>query len=291
MLTCHRPPLPDLCFADYASKDFLWPPLVRGGTPRRVNAGWAQHVAIGGSGPQALMREVTFNAQLQQLQWLPPAETQRLRTTVLANQTTIALPGSSGADYDLGLPAGAGLQSEVIISFPLPPAQGRLSLLVMGAADGANATEIYVENHSTDGGGTIAVGVVPAAINGTETLEQRATLRLARGEARVEVRVFVDRFMGEAFVQQGRQTFVKTPSPSLQLCNWRLPCFAELGSWVFQTFDAPPPADGHGGMRLRSNGQPASGVAVTAWRLGSIWVSPEEVLATSRADEYTTGKL
>jgi hypothetical protein len=38
-------------------------------------------------------------------------------------------------------------------------------------------------------------------------------------------------------------------------------------------------------MRLRSTGPPASGVVVTAWRLGSIWVSPEEVLATPRVHE------
>jgi hypothetical protein len=157
------------------------------------------------------MREVTFNAQLQQLQWLPPAETQRLRTNVLVNQSAIALLGSGGADYDLGLPAGAGVQSEVIVSFPLPPEQGRLSLLVMMGDDGANATEIYVENYIAAGGGSVAVGVVPAVENGIETLEQRATLRLARGEARVELRVFVDRFMGEAFVQQGRETFVRGP--------------------------------------------------------------------------------
>ena len=73
--------------------------------------------------------------------------------------------------------------------------------------------------------------------------------------------------------------------PALLIASFQLPFFAEVGLWAFQTFDAPPSVDGHAGMRLRSTGPPTSGVAVTAWRLGSIWVSPEEVLATPRVHE------
>jgi hypothetical protein len=149
----------------YASKDALFPPLLpvqqqrqqaanqtgahylhgdeqhaqgssgSRGRPRRVNFGWAQHVSVPGSGPQTLPREVTFNAELKQLQWLPPVETEQLRTAVLTNRSRISLPTvpSSSADSGSGgggptngtiglkLQHGAGAQAEIRVVFRLPP--------------------------------------------------------------------------------------------------------------------------------------------------------------------------
>lgn len=239
----------------YASKDAMMP----GG--RRWNFGWAQHVAVPGSGPQALPREISYNPVLKQLQWAPPVELQQLREAVLYNQSNVAV-GPGG--LDLGLPAGIGSRAEVIVRLPLPATGVRLSLQLMcSGSDTETArepkalqcTEVFVENATA---GAVTVGVVPAAQNATlvpDTSPQYALLRLVSGETHVEVRVFVDRFIGEVFFQQGRETF---------------------------TFDVKPSA--HAGIHLYASARSVAS-SVEIWRLGSIWVGEAEVLGTPRMDQ------
>ena len=228
----------------YASKDVEMP----GG--RRWNMGWAQHVAVGGSGPQALPREVTYNAALKQLQWAPPVETERLREAVLFNNTVKL---SAEGTY-LRLPRGAGAQAEVIVRLLLPARGARFSLQVGCEQGGINCTDVYVEGGAT--ADAVTVGVLPAAQSTVSDIKPQATtLRLAPGESHVELRVFVDHFIGEAFFQGGREAF---------------------------TFDVRQSAQ----MRLRSSGGVSVGAtaSATAWALGSILVSKEQVLATPRID-------
>jgi hypothetical protein len=80
----------------------------------------------------------------------------------------------------------------------------------------------------------------------------QAELRLVPGEDRVEVRVFVDEFIGEAYFQRGREVI---------------------------TFDTPPTA--RAGVLLAS-ATDLPNCRVTAWNISSIWVTPEQVLATPR---------
>ena len=251
----------------YASKDTLLPPLKAGGSPRRVNFGWAQHVGVDGSGPQTLPREVTFNAALGQLQWFPPAEVELLRSAVLVNRSGVDL--QRGQVVDLDLPAGSGARSEVLVTFALPPPTmlessahgGRISILLMAGDDkGTNATEVFVSFDTASlraGNRTVTVGVVPAQgrVNVSvvpDTRPMQAELRLVPGEDRVEVRVFVDEFIGEAYFQRGREVI---------------------------TFDTPPTA--RAGVLLAS-ATDLPNCRVTAWNISSIWVTPEQVLATPR---------
>ena len=90
------------------------------------------------------------------------------------------------------------------------------------------------------------VSVVP------DTRPMQAELRLAPGEDHVEVRVFVDEFIGEAYFQRGREVI---------------------------TFDTPPTT--RAGVLLAS-ATDLLDCQVTAWSIGSIWVTPEQVLATPR---------
>ena len=100
------------------------------------------------------------------------------------------------------------------------------------------------------------VGVVPAVQSMVpDTLPQNTTLQLASGERHIELRAFVDHFIGEAFFQQGRETF---------------------------TFDVKPVSTMSRMMLCTS--MAAVVPKLTVWQLGSIWVSEAEVLATSRMD-------
>jgi sucrose-6-phosphate hydrolase SacC (GH32 family) len=256
----------------YASKDTLLPPLTPGESPRRVNFGWAQHVGVDGSGPQTLPREVTFNAALGQLQWFPPAEVEQLRSAVLVNRSDVAM--RRGQVMDLALPSRSGARSEVLLTFALPPPSvlessalgGRISLLIMaGDNKGTNATEVYVSFNATSlcaGNRVVVVGVVPAQgrVNTSvvpDTSPIETELRLVAGEDQLEVRVFVDEFIGEAYFQRGREVI---------------------------TFDTPPTT--HAGVLLAS-ATDLPDLRVTAWSMSSIWVTPEQVLATPRLQPPT----
>lgn len=228
----------------YASTDTILP------GDRRVNFGCAEHVAVGGSGPESLPRQVSYNAQLDQLQWALLSELKQLRESVLLNLSDIKLKRCE----DLRLPSNTAAQAEVIATFALPAKDVRFSLHVSCGVDGSNCTEIYVQGLADPD--TVLVGVVPAVQSTvSDTLPQNTTLRLAVGERHIEVRVFVDHIIGEAFFQQGRETF---------------------------TFDVKP-------VSTTSRMMLCTSMAVvvpklTVWQLGSIWVSEVEVLATPRMD-------
>ena len=82
--------------------------------------------------------------------------------------------------------------------------------------------------------------------------------RRRAGEDHFEVRVFVDEFIGEAYFQRGREVI---------------------------TFDTPPTT--HAGVLLAS-ATDVPDLRVTAWSMSSIWVTPEQVLATPRLQPRTS---
>jgi len=115
-----------------------------------------------------------------------------------------------------------------------------------------------------------------------DTAPLQAELQLGAAETELEVRVFVDRFIGEAYFQRGREVF---------------------------TFDAPPTEEAGMYLRAQALGGSAGGggqeegdqegdddegredargtrcggeveASVTVWSLGSIYISEAELLAS-----------
>ena len=137
-----------------------------------------------------------------------------------------------------------------------------------GNDKGTNATEVFLAFDAASlrarGNRTVTVGVVPAQgrLNVSvvpDTRPMQTELRLAAGEDRVEVRVYVDEFIGEAYFQRGREVI---------------------------TFDAPPTA--HAGVLLMSSATDTPDCRVTVWSMSSIWVTPRQVLATPRLQPAKT---
>jgi hypothetical protein len=130
-------------------------------------------------------------------------------------------------------------------------------MLIM--ANDSAAIELFVEipPSKTLSAGNRSVRIGVAAQGGyTSPVEpMMAQLQLAPCETSVELRVYLDHFIGEAYFQHGREVI---------------------------TFDAPPTE----GVHLIAHGD---GAVVTvenavAWAMGSIYATPEEVLAAPRMD-------
>ena len=79
----------------------------------------------------ALVREMTWNPELQQLQFAPIVEQARLRGSLLAKHTHLQVPAYS----DVALACNAS-QSETEVVFQLPQTQGRFGVEVMGGHNG-----------------------------------------------------------------------------------------------------------------------------------------------------------
>ena len=240
--------------AFYASKDF-YDPVGK----RRINWGWAQ-IAYGpwndgsawDSSAHTLPREITWNAELQQLVFSPLAEQEKLRGSVIGQLKAQSLL------VNKSLSLGAGNQSEISVSFQRPAMAVTLSVTVMaggGDETGVTFTIDYVPPSSAadESGASVVQVACPSARAGD-------SLKLSPSDKTLDVRIFVDNVMSEAYFMGGR---VAMTVPSFMPKNL--------------------PAAGPG-MSVSANRAGASLVSATAWAVESIWVSKEEVLATPRPD-------
>ena len=235
----------------YASKDF-YDPVGK----RRINWGWAQ-IAYGpwndgspwDSSAHTLPREVTWNPELQQLVFSPLVEQSQLRGSIVGQLKAQALPANKS--LSLGLPRGAGNQTELVVSFERPTVAVKLTVEVMvgGAGTGVAFTIDYTPP-AADATGASVVPVSCPSIRATDSL------RLSPKDRTIDVRVFVDNVMAEVYFQNGRVAMT-------------VPSFCHSDTC---------------GMAVGASAGGASLASATAWAVKSIWVSPEEVLQTPRAD-------
>ena len=222
----------------YASKDFFDP--VKG---RRINFGWA---TVPPQSTQTLPREVTWHPELQQLVYSPVEEQEALRGSVIGSLQGLLL--TANASTPLDLPAQAGNQSEVQVSFVRPDGAMRLSVHVMVDAQRAPAgVEFFIDYKppETNGLAKVTVG------SGSTT----DTLSLLPSDSTLELTLFIDNTFTEAFWMGGR---------------------------VAMTI-VTPASGGKEDVTVRAS-EPGVTANATAWEVGSIWVTPEEVKRTPRHD-------
>ena len=255
----------------YAASKDLWDP-VHG---RRILYGWAQHDSSGlttgaeshsggcksdGAQPsfngclstQSLPRTVTWDDRLRQLVFSPLEEQRALREAALFPPLSshVLAPGEVKV---LGSweQTSAGNTSEVEVSFLLPAHAARFGISVMGSG-GATGTFFFVDFQPplpTADVYTVGVGAAPltAAVAGGGTTD---TLRLIAGSDKtIAVRVFVDNTVAEAYWQNGRVAMTIPLAPTAESS---MAVAAAVGEVLVSKAEA--------------------------WAVGSIWVTPAEVL-------------
>lgn len=246
--------------AFYASKDFFDPVK-----QRRILWGWAK-IAYGkwtrgqswGSSSHTLPREITWNAELAQLCFAPLEEQSKLRGAVLGKLKPQPLLPAKPLSL---LPKGTvgGNQSEAVLSFAMPTAAVNVTVALMVGAGkrGAAAVTLHFTPPATPSKTPWhAVSVSGTGVEATE-------LRLAKTDSSIELRLFVDQVMAEAFWQGGRMASTLAAGPG---------CGADCG--IVVTADAAG----------------ASLLSATAWAVNPIWVTPQDVLASPRSDGKEHGE-
>jgi hypothetical protein len=227
---------------------------------------------------QSLPREVTWNPELQQLCYAPLEEQAELRLAPpLATPTGPLVLGPNTAPYVLGPWAGSvGNQSEVQISFALPSAPATFGLVVMGGSDVASSGTLFFVDFTLPSSleddaapvwpRTVTVGAMTNRTAATRRGNFNCatmgvtcyndTLQLTERDSNITLRAFVDGNVAECYWQDNR-----------------------VASFV----EAPPTVEAF--VAIFSTGGAAQKVeSVEAWQVGDIWISPEELLATPRAD-------
>jgi sucrose-6-phosphate hydrolase SacC (GH32 family) len=240
---------------EYASKDFHDPV---GG--RRILWGWVK--ATPQANTMTLPREVTWHPQLQQLVFSPVKEQASLRRDVIGVLGRTALP--------LGQPVAIGRgpvgnQSEVAVSFARPAASGPsgFNLTVpasfparRGASPSMQGIVLTLDYSDSSDGAVVVVGCRRANFS--------TSVKLLPADTTIDIRVFTDGIIVEVYVMGGRT--------AITLRTYTLP-----GS-TNATAAAPiSVASVHGSAEM-------SVVSASAWKVGAIWVSTEEVLATPRTE-------
>jgi len=270
----------------YASKDF-YDPVKK----RQINYGWAQ---VPPSSTQTLPRSITWNPELQQLVYSPVEEQDKLRGDTLSDLSNKPLV----ADTELSLgnfPGSSGNQSEVEVVFELPATAATFGLIVMGggAATATTSTSTTSESESgslspTGGVGTyfyvdyvppaagsvdewnphtvqVGAGAVASLTNVDGSFKPNGgtvdTLKLSPNDKTISIRVYVDNTFSEAYWQNGRVAMTITT-----------------------------PATPQASMSVKSTAA-VTMASAKAYKVNSIWVTPEKVLTTPRLDgEPTTGR-
>ena len=176
---------------------------------RRLQYGWVRGPGLQGeddatlgstglslkSNHQSLLREVTYDPRLGMLNFFPIDELALLRGKRLA----AILPGTrvpAGGVLPLGGPdthGGAANQSEIRVSFAVPRSAVTLGVRVMCGSDGV--------------GFDVAVDFVPPAAPGAQSWAVQAggqTLPLLATDEAIELALFVDHTVVEAFFMRGR---------------------------------------------------------------------------------------
>ena len=92
-------------------------------------------------------------------------------------------------------------------------------------------------------------------IVGCPTINASARLRLSPSDTTIDVRVFSDRALAEAYWMNGRVAMT-----------------------------VPAACDRECDMSVRADGAEVGLVSATAWKVRSMWISKEEVLRTPRLD-------
>eukprot|EP00937_MAST-01D_sp_MAST-1D-sp2_P007363 g7363.t1 len=250
----------------YASKDF-WDPA-RG---RRINWGWV-HVPGGG---QSLPRVQTYNPATRALEHAPLPELAQLHTYLLARVAgRVGVPphGSLALGDAARLAAGPGNSSDANVTFAIPGGDGFLSLTSRPAA--CSRVGLRVMQDAAGQGGVLAYVEWPAgqpvdrsrAVNVTVGFDPpcfacqsaTATLTLLPSDAALELRVFCDRTIVEAYWQGGRVAMT-TGGPS------------DDGTW------GSGGARVRGAMSIEAGAGGAEVLAATVFAMGSIWL-PKELM-------------
>ena len=281
----------------FAGKD-MWDP-VKG---RRLYWAWAHDVLPASA--LTLAREVTWHGVLQQFIFAPIEEQQALRGAKLASVGRRELPaGGGGGDgrrlwLSEGWAHGAGNQSEVQVTFALPAKPARLGVLVMsssiGAEDGdvsaeADGTLFYADFVPPPASGdaaaawTVEVGAMDVhAPKGAADVGDRDEmpdaglrvrsrgpppfwppytdkLRLLPTDTNLSFSIFVDHTFAECFFAGGRTVLTRSVGRA-----------------------GARPAAGMAVVGNASAGVPLTVEAADVWKVDSIWIDPEEVLASPR---------
>ena len=220
----------------YASKDFFDPVK-----KRRINWGWA---TVPPASTQTLPRQVTWHPELQQLIFSPIEEQAELRGDVIGSLKDESL--SADAPTPLNLPASAGNQSEIQISFKRPETAVRITVSVMVDAIKAAA-----------GGGQFFVDYVPSVPNVTVgspgVVEQ---LKLLPTDKTLNLTLYVDNTFTEAYWMGGRVAHTAVTKSS----------------------------GGQDDVTIAANQSGVVVNEAMAWSVQPIWVTPDEVKRTPRRD-------
>ena len=208
---------------------------------RRINFGWA---TVPPQSTQTLPREVTWHPELQQLVYSPVEEQNSLRGAVIGSLQSQVLTANASTPFNL--PAQAGNQSEVRVTFERPHGAARLSVNVMvDAQRSRKGTEFFIDFKPSQTNEAVKVQV---GSGGTTD-----TLSLLPADTTIELILYIDNTFTEAYWMGGRVAMTVVT-----------------------------PASGGKEDVTVSASQPGVTVAATAWEVGSIWVTPEEVKRTPR---------
>ena len=225
-----------------AGKDFWDAP-----NKRRIFFGWATVE----SNPQSLARVVSYHPQLQQLVFSPLPELAKLRKhpplvalgpTPLSPKKLLALGSAMGNAAQI---------ADFNCSFARPKSAATLGIHILGAATA------YVEYVP---GVSVRVGIYdgapqfpspqPPPANGSHPV-RADQLQLLPSDTEITLRVFTDRSVLEVYWMDGRVAITSPLQPQTSSVE------------AFSSVDG-------------------SLASATAWSMNSIWVTPQEVIATPR---------
>jgi hypothetical protein len=116
-----------------------------------------------------------------------------------------------------------------------------------------------------------------------DTAPLQAELQLGAAETELEVRVFVDRFIGEAYFQQGREVFTFDAPPTEEAGMYLRAQALGGGAGGGGQEEGDQEGDDDEGRREDARGTRGGGeveASVTVWSLGSIYISEAELLAS-----------
>lgn len=229
-----------------AAKD-MWDPS----KGRRVLWGWITipHGAL------TMPRAITYNAELNQLNFSPLPEQASLRSGTLANIGPTPVPVPVQPAVLLGRWNSSQFEIEAVFDLPSSDALfgvqlGSSSLADATAADAPIGTFFFVD-FRVDGVTSIGVDMTSAA---GRLPGGKQAMQIAKSDTQVKLQIYVDGSVTEYYAQDGRAVMTNA---------------AEI-----------PPANIDASIKVSSGGS-VTLVQAQAWSVGSIWTSPAEVLAAA----------
>jgi sucrose-6-phosphate hydrolase SacC (GH32 family) len=253
----------------YASKDFYDPVKDRRimwswahGYPRQITNDTLpleKHFSV-----LTLAREITWNPELQLLQFSPIEEQRLLRGRQLCNLSNQMIPAQQYRSLGKW-PSSAGKQSEVELIFEVPSEDTTFGVVVMGGSDFGKQGSYIAVHYTTPADNVapfavnISVSVYGSVIEDFPVVEGK--LWLLPTDKTLSVQVFVDQTVSEIYWQGGRQVVSAV---------------------------TPPSEEGH--MAVTSN-KPIMLKSALAWAVNSPWVSEEEQLKIPRLDGQAVASL